>query len=74
MRIKFYPLKIARLMVKLNKIIIDTNLLVLLVVGITERSLIQKHKRTRNFEVEDFDLLTGVLSNFDEIIVTPHIR
>jgi len=56
-----------------KKIVIDTNLLVLLVVGLTDRSLIEKHKRTKSFEKDDYDLLTNVLSNYDQIVVTPHI-
>ena len=41
--------------------------------GLTSRDLIAKHKRTRAYELEDFDLLTEILSNFDEVVVTPHI-
>jgi len=44
-----------------------------LIVGLTGRELINKHKRTRSFESEDYDLLTTALSSFDQIIVTPHI-
>ncbi len=58
---------------KSRKIIIDTNLLVLLVIGLTDRKLIEKHKRTKKFEIEDFKLLTNILSGYDEIVVTPHI-
>lgn len=57
----------------MKQIIVDANLLVLLVVGLTKRSLIEKHKRTKSYEQEDFDLLIEVLSNFDQIVVTPHI-
>lgn len=54
-------------------IVIDTNLLVLLVVGVTDRKLIDKHKRLKQFEQKDFDLLTSLLAGFDQIFVTPHI-
>lgn len=57
----------------MKPVIIDANLLVLLVVGLTDSSLISKHKRTRSFETEDYKLLTDALSHFDQIIVTPHI-
>jgi predicted nucleic acid-binding protein len=56
-----------------RQIVIDTNLLVLLVVGLTDRKLIDKHKRLQQFEQDDFDLLTDLLSKFDQIFVTPHI-
>jgi hypothetical protein len=57
----------------MKSIAIDTNLLVLLVVGLTDRNLIEKHKRTKSFQCADLDLLIRVLSRFDQIIVTPHI-
>ena len=55
------------------KLLLDTNLLVLLVVGLTDRELILKHKRTRTFEPADYDLLLEVLTGFDTVVVTPHI-
>ena len=57
----------------MKRIILDTNLLLLLVVGLTDPALIGKHKRTRSFEVTDYDLLVNVLSGYNEIVVTPHI-
>ena len=57
----------------MKQIVVDTNLLLLLVIGITDRSLIAKHKRTRSFEAEDFDLLVSVLAGYDQVVVTPHI-
>jgi hypothetical protein len=40
-------------------LILDTNLLVLLVVGMTSRAYISRHKRLRAFLESDFDVLTG---------------
>lgn len=57
----------------MTSIIIDTNLLVLLIVGKTNPNLIEKHKRTRIFQREDYNLLINILMNYDEIVVTPHI-
>ncbi len=57
----------------MKRIILDTNLLLLWIVGLTDRSLIGKHKRTKTFEIADFDLLVSVLSGYHEIVVTPHI-
>jgi hypothetical protein len=59
--------------ISFKQIVIDSNLLVLLVVGLTDINLIGKHKRTRSFDKEDFKLLTELLAKFGEIIVTPHI-
>lgn len=56
-----------------RSLVLDSNLLVLLVVGLVDRQLILKHKRTRSFEPEDFDLLTQILSEYEEIVVTPNV-
>ena len=50
---------------------IDTNLLVLLVVGITDRALITKHKRLKSFTVEDYDLLAKMVGR-TKVFVTPN--
>ena len=44
---------------------IDTNLLVLLVVGETDKALISKHRRTRAYRVEDYDLLVKLINDTD---------
>lgn len=54
-------------------LVLDANLLVLLVVGLTDSSLILKHKRTRNFQVDDLALLKEILERVQTILVTPHI-
>ena len=54
-------------------VVIDTNLLVLLVVGSASRNYIQKHKRLSDYTPEDFDLLGLILSEFSEIVFLPHI-
>ncbi len=56
-------------------VLVDTNILLLLLVGRLDRRLIGYHgfKRTRQFSPEDFDLLVGFLKRFSRILVTPHI-
>ncbi len=56
-----------------SSILIDANLLVLFVVGMADRSLISRHKRTRAYTEEDYDLLCRLLTGADEILVTPNI-
>ena len=51
---------------------IDANLLVLLVVGSVGRELIAKHRRLREYTGEDYDILVGVLSRVDRVLVTPN--
>lgn len=55
-----------------NAIVIDCNLLVLLVVGLTSKQLIKKHKRCSQFEEKDFELLEVLLSQASELLVTPN--
>ena len=50
---------------------IDTNLLVLLVVGAADRKLVGKHRRTRTFTPEDHDRLLGVIGD-RQVFVTPN--
>lgn len=57
----------------MKSIALDTNLLVLLVVGTLDRRLIPKHKRTRKFTPEDFDTLIGELERYPRIVVTPNV-
>lgn len=53
-------------------VILDANLLVLLVVGLTAREYIAKHKRLQAYTVADFDLLTRQISGFTKVVVTPN--
>lgn len=56
----------------MRSVLLDTNLLVLLVVGVYDKALIKEHKRTKNFVPEDFDLLERELSGFEAIWITSH--
>ena len=50
----------------------DTNLLLLLVVGSASREYISKHKRLRAYSERDFDLLIELISPAPSILVTPN--
>ncbi len=54
-------------------VLVDTNLLVLLLVGSVNKRRIGTFKRTQNFTVEDFDLLSGLVSWFGKLVTTPHV-
>ncbi len=53
-------------------IYLDTNLLVLLVVGATKQDLILTHRRTQQFCVDDYHLLNETLDRFRHIHLTPN--
>jgi len=54
-------------------IIVDTNLLLLLIVGMVDPSRIEEFKRTRKFTAIDFDTVASIVSLYSKIITTPHI-
>jgi rRNA-processing protein FCF1 len=54
-------------------LLIDTNILLLYVVGLVNRSRIAKFKRTQKFTPEDFDRLNEILAYFKKVITTPNI-
>ena len=51
---------------------IDTNLLILFVVGSEDRDLIEKHRRLDNYSPADFDILVELLDGVDDVFVTPN--
>ena len=56
-------------------ILLDSNLLVLLFVGLTAPDLVENFKRTKNqgFTEKEFSLLKRVVETFSRVITTPHI-
>jgi hypothetical protein len=51
---------------------IDSNLLLLLIVGSTSRAYITKHQRLKAYTAEDFDKLASVIGCYDKIVLLPH--
>lgn len=54
-------------------ILIDTNLLLLYVVGSLNPQLIPNFKRTTVYSVRDYEIVASVIEFFDLRIVTPHV-
>lgn len=54
-------------------IIVDTNLLLLLIVGKTAQGRVQKFKRTAMYSADDHRLLLRLLDQFETLVATPHI-
>ena len=57
---------------RLGGYFLDTNLFVLLVVGSESRDLISKHRRLREYSAEDYDILSELLEDADQLFVTPN--
>lgn len=53
-------------------LILDTNLLVLFVVGTASRENIGRHKKLTQFTPDDFDALVSLVNNATAVYVTPH--
>jgi hypothetical protein len=54
-------------------ILVDSNLLLLLLAGLCDRSLVTKLKRLNAYRLEDFDLLFSFCRLFERTVTTPHI-
>ncbi len=54
-------------------VLIDTNLLLLLVVGNYKRAIIPEFKRTAKYTTDDFDLIVEILEFFKTKVTTPNI-
>ena len=58
----------------MNVVVVDSNLLLLLIVGSASLSYIEKHKRlSSGYSREDFSTLGKIISEFSEIVSIPHV-
>ena len=53
--------------------LIDTNALVVLIIGLIDPKLINKHKRTSIYEEKDFEDLISFVGDFNELVVLPNV-
>jgi hypothetical protein len=56
-----------------KKIILDTNVLVLLIIGRIDQSYITKYKRTKQFSQNEYFDLEYFLKSYKSILITNHI-
>lgn len=54
-------------------IVIDTNALIVLLVGLIDTRLISQHKRTSIYDEQDFRDLVSVIESFDRLVVLPNV-
>lgn len=56
-----------------GRVLVDTNLLVLLIVGKTSMRFVDVHKRTRAYTIDDYILLESLVSGAVAHVTTPNI-
>ena len=56
-----------------RKLLIDSNLLLVLLVGLTESRLFGRFKRISIYPVGDFELLMRFVARFSVLLTTPHV-
>lgn len=54
-------------------LLIDTNLLLLLIIGIFDKQFIGNYSRLNKYDDEDFEILKVFVGEFNKLIITPHI-
>ena len=54
-------------------LLVDTNLLLVLLVGSVDRAHVARFTRTRQYDEQDFDYLLALIAGYQERVVTPHI-
>jgi len=54
-------------------ILIDANALIILILGLINPKLIQKHKRTSIYEKEDFEILLSEIEDLERLVVLPNV-
>jgi rRNA-processing protein FCF1 len=54
-------------------ILIDTNILLLWLIGSTNKARIAKFNRTQGFVPEDYELLVDIFQTFQKVLTTPNI-
>ncbi len=57
----------------MRRCLLDTNLLVLLIVGRASPAFVGAHKRTHSYRSEDLPLLEALLAKAARIVTTPHV-
>lgn len=58
---------------RVNGLLIDSNLLVLLIVGRTNRHRVSQFKRTNTYTYSDYELLELFVSFFERTLITPNV-
>lgn len=54
-------------------VLVDTNLLLVLVVGRTDPRYLESHKRTRDYDQADLTVIEALIGAYDGIATAPHL-
>lgn len=54
-------------------VLVDTNLMLLLAVGLTDKSYIAKHKRLAVYDIDDFDSVSEIVNGFAALVSCPNV-
>lgn len=54
----------------MRSLLVDTNILVLLIIGTWDRDLIRRHRRTATFAPADYDLLESEIGKYRRVLTT----
>lgn len=57
----------------MQAVLVDSNLLLLLVVGSAGKRYIRAHKGLSAYDENDFDILVGLVGTFSDMVTVPHV-
>lgn len=60
-------------MVKPEAIVVDTNVLLLLLVGSADVGYLNRHKRTARYDAQAYSIAHRFVSTFKSVLTTPHV-
>lgn len=58
---------------RMRKVLVDTNLTLLLAVGLTNRSYVSRHKRLAAYDIDDYETLYDLVNSFSGLVSCPNI-
>lgn len=57
-----------------RKVLLDTNLLLLLLIGSIDRGLLRSNKRVKKYSVHEYSLLRSILRDASGLVTTAHVN
>ncbi|MDR3495795.1 MAG: hypothetical protein P4L82_14455 [Ancalomicrobiaceae bacterium] len=60
-------------MIMARRLILDSCLLVLFIVGLTDKHRIKAHKNLKAYDVDDFERLERIVNSHKELVINPNV-